>query len=108
MRFTKTFNYIPAQPGFSTVEFMEGEGPNYLLVPIIGWEISNDTYQDGSLADSSLVSPVTIEGTNNDQPVVFPDGRVCTPNDSIYDSVNDWVKSRMEQQQNRLAAAEKE
>lgn len=99
----KTFSYIPAQPDFYTAEFVEGKGPNYHLNPIIGWEIGSDMRPDGSV-ECTFVYPVTVEGTDTTAPIVYPDGRVCIPHDAFYDSIDDWVKEKMEQQKKSLGS----
>ena len=94
----KERSYVPAQPGYSTVELIEqidasGSRMDYIphLRPIIAWELVRDADEEGGDANYVGVYPVTIEGLDLENPVVYPDGRVEKPYVYDYDSVDEWA-----------------
>lgn len=86
----KEISYIPALPGYSTIELtLKDEYPGdsrftTYMRPIIGWEVAGDT-----------VNPITIEGVDKDNAIVFPDGRVELPFMYRYDSVSKWMQGEV-------------
>lgn len=60
-------------------------------LPVIAWEIDQRHDQDGEV--STVVCPVTIEGTDKKSAIVFPDGGVNTAMGDYYPSVSMWLKS---------------
>jgi hypothetical protein len=104
-------SYIPAQPGYSTVELIRHDddqgNTEYepYLRPIISWELAKDTSAHTDDEDIVYVKPITVEGVDWDNPIVYPDGRVELPFMYCYDSVEEWVESEAEY---KKRAAEKD
>jgi hypothetical protein len=91
--------YIAAQPGFHTVELIgqiddDGEVEKHLpfLRPIIGWEIITD----GAVDDMLIVQPITVEGLDTWNPIVYPDGRVEKPLENDWADVAEWAEYELE------------
>ena len=99
----KERSYIPAQPGYNTVELIEQCDDNFnttgykrYLHPIIGWELTRDT-ENADL----FVCPVTLEGVDTSNPVVYPDGRVEIPYVADYPSVGAWAEAELNQKKQK-------
>lgn len=98
----KERSYIPAQPNYYTVELIglldrddNITGYKRYLHPIIGWELTRDA-DERENADI-IVFPVTLEGVDTSNPVVYPDGRVEIPYAADFDSVEEWAQYQLNQ-----------
>ena len=97
----KAASYVPALPGYSTVELIGHEddqgNTEYVpyLRPIIAWELAKDTSAHTEDEHILYVEPVTVEGVDDVNPIVYPDGRVELPFIYSYDSVEEWRESEV-------------
>lgn len=72
---------VPAAPGYGVVGVTVGDTIEAWIEPVIAWRVS---YDGDAL-------PVTLDCTNRDDPILYPDGRVVLPHSQIWNSIEDWL-----------------
>lgn len=99
--------YIPALPGFNTLELVrcyDSNGYEVLQKPVIAWEIRREfespDYQHEDHTPFLDVFPVTQEGREAYSPVVSPDGMVRIVHKEVtYDSIEHWKRRAIEEEE---------